>query len=237
MAQCAHLRHARRAGCERARNSAPRGHGSARRELERGGGRCLQGADPRAIRARGASLFRHRAALGRWHHHTAGNAPRAGACLLGLSQCASVRNAFRRLQDVRSKSMFKSLLIANRGEIAVRIMRTARRLGLRTIAVYSDADAGAYHVREADDAVHIGAAAAKESYLVIERIIEAAKRSGAEAIHPGYGFLSENVAFAEECEKAGLVFVGPPASAIRAMGLKDAAKALRSEERRVGQGW
>ncbi|MGB5950630.1 MAG: acetyl/propionyl/methylcrotonyl-CoA carboxylase subunit alpha [Parvibaculum sp.] len=122
--------------------------------------------------------------------------------------------------------MFKSLLIANRGEIAVRIMRTARRLGLRTIAVYSDADAGAYHVREADDAVHIGAAAAKESYLVIERIIEAAKRSGAEAIHPGYGFLSENVAFAEACEKAGLVFVGPPASAIRAMGLKDAAKAL-----------
>lgn len=122
--------------------------------------------------------------------------------------------------------MFKSLLIANRGEIAVRVIRTARRMGLRTIAVYSDADAHAFHVREADEAVHIGPAAAKESYLVIDRIIEAAKRTGAEAIHPGYGFLSENVAFAEACEKAGLVFVGPPASAISAMGLKDAAKAL-----------
>ncbi|MEN6544337.1 acetyl/propionyl/methylcrotonyl-CoA carboxylase subunit alpha [Parvibaculum sp.] len=122
--------------------------------------------------------------------------------------------------------MFSSLLIANRGEIAARVTRTAKRLGLRTVAVYSDADAGAYHVRQADDAVHIGPAAAKDSYLVIEKIIEAAKRSGAEAIHPGYGFLSENVAFAEACEKAGLIFVGPPASAIRAMGLKDAAKAL-----------
>nr|WP_309350397.1 acetyl/propionyl/methylcrotonyl-CoA carboxylase subunit alpha [Parvibaculum sp.] len=123
-------------------------------------------------------------------------------------------------------TMFKSILIANRGEIAARVMRTARAMGLRTVAVYSDADAGAYHVRQADEAVHIGPAAAKESYLVIEKIIAAAKASGAEAIHPGYGFLSENVAFAEACEKAGLIFVGPPASAIRAMGLKDAAKAL-----------
>ncbi|HEX7777069.1 MAG TPA: biotin carboxylase N-terminal domain-containing protein, partial [Parvibaculum sp.] len=122
--------------------------------------------------------------------------------------------------------MFKSILIANRGEIAARVMRTARAMGLRTVAVYSDADAGAYHVRQADEAVHIGSAAAKESYLVIEKIIAAAKASGAEAIHPGYGFLSENAAFAEACEKAGLIFVGPPASAIRAMGLKDAAKAL-----------
>ncbi|MDO8287968.1 MAG: acetyl/propionyl/methylcrotonyl-CoA carboxylase subunit alpha [Parvibaculum sp.] len=122
--------------------------------------------------------------------------------------------------------MFKSLLIANRGEIAVRVMRTAREMGIRTIAVYSDADANALHVREADEAVHIGPAAAKESYLVIDKIIAAAKASGAEAIHPGYGFLSENVAFADACEKAGIIFVGPPASAIKAMGLKDAAKAL-----------
>jgi len=122
--------------------------------------------------------------------------------------------------------MFKSLLIANRGEIAVRVMRTARDMGIRTIAVYSDADANALHVREADEAVHIGPAAAKESYLVIDKIIAAAKLSGAEAIHPGYGFLSENVAFADACEKAGIIFVGPPASAIKAMGLKDAAKAL-----------
>ena len=122
--------------------------------------------------------------------------------------------------------MFKSLLIANRGEIAVRVMRTARDMGIRTIAVYSDADANALHVREADDAVHIGPSPAKESYLVIDKIIAAAKRSGAEAIHPGYGFLSENVAFAEACEEAGIIFVGPPASAIKAMGLKDAAKQL-----------
>ncbi len=122
--------------------------------------------------------------------------------------------------------MIKSLLIANRGEIAVRVMRTARAMGIRTIAVYSDADASAYHVREADDAVHIGPSAAKESYLVIDKIIAAAQASGADAIHPGYGFLSENAAFADACEKAGLFFVGPPASAIKAMGLKDAAKAL-----------
>ncbi|MAB14378.1 biotin carboxylase N-terminal domain-containing protein, partial [Parvibaculum sp.] len=122
--------------------------------------------------------------------------------------------------------MFNSLLIANRGEIAVRVIRTARAMGLRTIAVYSDADANAYHVAEADEAVHIGPAAAAESYLRPEKIIEAAKLTGAEAIHPGYGFLSENAAFAEACVEAGIIFVGPPAEAIRAMGLKDAAKAL-----------
>ncbi|MEP0707039.1 MAG: acetyl/propionyl/methylcrotonyl-CoA carboxylase subunit alpha [Parvibaculum sp.] len=122
--------------------------------------------------------------------------------------------------------MFKSLLIANRGEIAVRIIRTARRMGLKTIAVYSDADANAYHVAEADEAYRIGPAPAAESYLRVEAILDACARSGAEAVHPGYGFLSENAGFAEACEKAGLVFVGPPASAIKAMGLKDAAKAL-----------
>ena len=120
--------------------------------------------------------------------------------------------------------MFRSLLIANRGEIACRIIRTARRLGLRTIAVYSDADADALHVREADIAFPLGPAPAEESYLNIERILSAAKRSGAEAIHPGYGFLSENAAFADACAQAGLNFVGPPAEAIRAMGLKDEAK-------------
>ncbi len=122
--------------------------------------------------------------------------------------------------------MFSSVLIANRGEIAVRVMKTAKRLGLRTIAVYSEADAGAMHVRMADEAYPIGPAAARESYLVIEKIIAVAKQSGAEAIHPGYGFLSERAEFAEACAEAGIVFVGPPASAIRAMGLKDGAKAL-----------
>ncbi|WP_339833253.1 acetyl/propionyl/methylcrotonyl-CoA carboxylase subunit alpha [uncultured Parvibaculum sp.] len=122
--------------------------------------------------------------------------------------------------------MFKSLLIANRGEIAVRVIRTARRMGLKTIAVYSDADANAFHVAEADEAWRIGPAPAADSYLRMDAILDAAQRSGAGAIHPGYGFLSENAAFAEACEKAGIVFVGPPPRAIRAMGLKDAAKAL-----------
>ena len=122
--------------------------------------------------------------------------------------------------------MFASVLIANRGEIACRIARTAARLGMRTIAVYSQADAAALHVRQCDEAHLIGPASAAESYLVIDRIIEVARKSGAQCIHPGYGFLSENAEFAEACAKAGVVFVGPPPSAIRAMGLKDRAKAL-----------
>ena len=125
--------------------------------------------------------------------------------------------------------MFSSLLIANRGEIACRVMRTAHRMGLRTVAVYSDADASALHVVSADQAVRIGPAAPRESYLNIEAVIAAAKATGADAVHPGYGFLSENAAFAEACAKAGLTFVGPPPGAIRAMGLKDAAKALMAK--------
>ncbi|HYE01516.1 MAG TPA: acetyl/propionyl/methylcrotonyl-CoA carboxylase subunit alpha [Alphaproteobacteria bacterium] len=122
--------------------------------------------------------------------------------------------------------MFQKLLIANRGEIACRVIRTARRLGIRTVAVYSDADAGAMHVAMADEAVHIGPAPARESYLRMDAILEACRRTGAEAVHPGYGFLSENAAFADACAAAGVVFVGPPASAIRAMGGKSEAKAL-----------
>ena len=122
--------------------------------------------------------------------------------------------------------MLTSVLIANRGEIACRIIRTARRLGIRTIAVFSDADRTAQHVKLADEAYHIGPAAAKDSYLVIDRIMSVAQLAGAEAIHPGYGFLSERAEFADACASAGIIFVGPPASSIRAMGLKDAAKAL-----------
>src|SRR5258705_1617830 len=122
--------------------------------------------------------------------------------------------------------MFTKILIANRGEIACRVIKTARRLGVRTVAVFSDADANARHTRLADEAVLIGAAPARESYLVIDRIIAAAKQTHAEAIHPGYGFLSENEDFAAACAANGIVFIGPPVGAIRAMGSKSAAKAL-----------
>ncbi len=122
--------------------------------------------------------------------------------------------------------MFKKILIANRGEIACRVAATARRMAIKTVAVYSDADASAKHVEYCDEAVHIGGSAPKDSYLRWERIIEAAKATGAQAVHPGYGFLSENEEFAQACANAGLVFIGPPPSAIRAMGLKAESKQL-----------
>ncbi len=125
--------------------------------------------------------------------------------------------------------MIKKLLIANRGEIACRIIRTARAMGIATVAVYSDADAKALHVRQADEAVHIGPSPAAESYLVGDKIIAAARATGAEAIHPGYGFLSENAGFAQAVIDAGLIWVGPKPSSIEAMGLKDAAKKLMRE--------
>ena len=122
--------------------------------------------------------------------------------------------------------MFDKILIANRGEIACRVIKTARRLGIRTVAVYSEADAKALHVEMADEAFPVGPAPARQSYLVVEKIIDAAKQAGAQAIHPGYGFLSENADFAEACAAAGIVFIGPPAEAIRAMGSKSEAKKL-----------
>jgi 3-methylcrotonyl-CoA carboxylase alpha subunit len=122
--------------------------------------------------------------------------------------------------------MFTKILIANRGEIACRVAATAKRLGMRTVAVYSDADANAKHVRACDEAVHIGGSAPRDSYLRWERIVDAARQTGAQAVHPGYGFLSENEDFARACAEAGLVFIGPPPQAIAAMGSKSAAKAL-----------
>ena len=122
--------------------------------------------------------------------------------------------------------MFNKILIANRGEIACRVIRSAKKLGIATVAVYSDADAQAQHVKQADEAVYIGESPAAQSYLQVERIIQAALDTGAQAIHPGYGFLSENDQFAEACKKNNIVFIGPPVEAILAMGLKATSKAL-----------
>ena len=125
--------------------------------------------------------------------------------------------------------MIKKILIANRGEIACRVIKTAKKMGIATVAVYSDADANALHVRQADEAVHIGPAPSSQSYIVIDKILEAIKKTGADAVHPGYGFLSENAAFAQALEKAGVVFIGPPVGAIEAMGDKITSKKLAAK--------
>ena len=125
--------------------------------------------------------------------------------------------------------MFNKILIANRGEIACRVIKTCRKMGIATVAVYSDADAGALHVEMADEAVHIGPPPANQSYIVIDRIMEAIRQTGAEAVHPGYGFLSENPKFAEALEAEGVAFVGPPKGAIEAMGDKITSKKLAQE--------
>ena len=123
-----------------------------------------------------------------------------------------------------SNNMFDKILIANRGEIACRVMRTAKRMGVKTVAVYSDVDANSMHVQMADEAIHIGGSASQDSYLRGDKIIAAAKKTGAQAIHPGYGFLSENLAFCSLCTDANVVFIGPPPNAIRAMGSKSESK-------------
>ena len=125
--------------------------------------------------------------------------------------------------------MFKKILISNRGEIACRVIKTARKMGIKTVAVYSDADAEALHVKMADEAIHIGPPPANESYIVIEKILDAIKQSGAEAVHPGYGFLSENPKFAEALDKAKIAFIGPPVGAIEAMGDKITSKKLAAD--------
>jgi propionyl-CoA carboxylase alpha chain len=134
-----------------------------------------------------------------------------------------------RQKELKEKRMFKKILIANRGEIACRVIRTAKKLGIATVAVYSDADRDAMHVRLADEAVHIGPSHSSQSYIVIDKLLEAIRKTGADAVHPGYGFLSENAAFAEALEKEGITFIGPPVGAIRAMGDKITSKKIAAE--------
>src|SRR5665647_1654966 len=166
----------------------------------------------------------------RSRRHQAGARPRT----VGGIECADRANQIRPVQDVMMKSQsqyrrFRTLLIANRGEIAARVIRTARAMGLRTVAVYSEADRDAMHVAMADEAVLLGPARARDSYLNIERVIEVARKTGAEAVHPGYGFLSESAEFAQACLDAGLVFVGPTAAMIRVMGSKSGSKMLMEQ--------
>src|SRR5262249_2885229 len=158
-------------------------------------GREIPRADPRPIRKAGQSVLRHRAALGRRRDRSRRHAARARAWSVGCGQRADRAHEIRPVQDVTMKSKmyrrFRTLLIANRGEIACRVIRTARAMGLRTVAVYSEADRDAMHVAMADSAVLLGPARARDSYLNVEAVLDAAKKTGAEAIHPGYGFLSE----------------------------------------------
>jgi acetyl-CoA carboxylase biotin carboxylase subunit len=128
-------------------------------------------------------------------------------------------------------STFKKVLVANRGEIAVRVIRTLHEMGIRAVAIYSDADRAALHVRMADEAYPVGPAPANESYLRIDKVIDVAKKAGCDAVHPGYGFLSENPNFVDACDRAGIIFIGPPASAMRSMGSKTAARKVMQAAR------
>src|SRR5690606_24468575 len=221
-----HLGHGRTAGGIRAGHGQGGPAGSSRRELDTGGPRGVRSPHPRTVRGAGRALLRDRAALGRRDHRSRSDARSARSRPRRRLPQSAARIALRPLPDVslmsswvsESVDAFDTVLVANRGEIARRIIRTLHAHGIRSVAVYSDADADAPHVREADEAVHIGGSAAADSYLRVEAIVDAARRVGAQAIHPGYGFLSESAALARACDDVGIVFIGPPVRALDIMG-------------------
>src|SRR5262249_22705116 len=214
VAQQPHLGDGRRAGgADAAHREAPAARGP-RRDAVRGRRRGPRRPDPGEVRDRGQPLLCHRAPVGRRHPGSARNARRARARAGRRAPRPHPAHGVGRLPDVTA---MRRVLIANRGEIAVRVARACREQGIASVAVFSDADRDAPHVRAADDAVAIGPAPARESYLRVEGLLEAARSAEADAVHPGYGFLAENAAFARAVVAAGLTWIGPPPEAIATM--------------------
>ena len=231
VAERAHQRHGRGPGRRRPCPGAPRRLRADRQVMDARGRRRIQGADPRAVRDPGPPLLCDRATLGRRRGRSRRYQAGAGPFDFRIAERAHRAHTVRPVPDVMESpaDMFRTILIANRGEIACRVIATARRMGVATVAIYSDADVQARHVEMADEAYAIGPAPARQSYLRADAILDVARRSGAEAIHPGYGFLSENADFAEACAEAGIVFIGPRPASIRAMGSKAASKTLMEQ--------